>query len=391
MTLPDLSAVEQRVLGSLLEKQVTVPASYPLTLNSLRLACNQTSSREPVVDYDESLLDTTCQALKARGLVKVVWLGKGARTLKYHQLLDEVLALEPDERAILTVLLLRGPQSAGQLRTRTDRLHTFSDKDGVEVTLARLAERDDPLVRELPLQRGHQDCRWVHLLGEIPEMTRDDAPVSVDREVLLSAGAAARDAQVKAAFDAASQGPEAELDWLSAAALSELGRRADGRLVLDVGCGTGRIAAALTHAGVSACGIDFSVASVERAHELHPGVDVSVGNIGALLRPQFAAAWGGVVLWDVLGTFAPSELGAVFGEAARILDVDGWILVEVGVGARIMHVTKLNGCPVELDMAEHDQDDVLSALAKSGFVDVEWTRRSHTDGGERLIVFARKV
>src|SRR4051794_12674372 len=118
----DLSAVDQRVLGSLLEKQRTVPASYPMTLNALQTACNQTSSRDPVVDYDQTLLQETLRSLKDRGLVRIVWADRGPRTLKYHQLLDERLMLGDAERALLTVLLLRGAQAPGELRTRTERL-----------------------------------------------------------------------------------------------------------------------------------------------------------------------------------------------------------------------------------------------------------------------------
>ena len=111
--LPVLDAEEQRVLGSLLEKQTTVPASYPLTLNSLRTACNQSSSREPVTDYDEQTVERAGRRLKDRGLLRIVWSDTGRRTLKYHQVLDETLGLADDERALLTVLLLRGPQAPG--------------------------------------------------------------------------------------------------------------------------------------------------------------------------------------------------------------------------------------------------------------------------------------
>ena len=107
-----LDEVEQRVLGSLLEKQRTVPASYPLTLNALRSACNQTSSRDPVSDYDDQVLQDTLRGLKERGLVRIVWADRGPRTLKYHQTLDEALSLQPDERALMTVLLLRGAAGA---------------------------------------------------------------------------------------------------------------------------------------------------------------------------------------------------------------------------------------------------------------------------------------
>ncbi len=169
MSLPVLSAEEQRVLGCLLEKQRTVPASYPLSLNALRLACNQSNSRDPIVDYDERTIQDTARSLKDRHLLRLVWAGAGSRTVKYHQLLEEELALTAEQLAVITVLLLRGPQSPGELKTRTERLHAFADRSEVEACLAAMAAADPPLVRELPLQRG-RDPRWIHLLGPVPTM-----------------------------------------------------------------------------------------------------------------------------------------------------------------------------------------------------------------------------
>src|SRR3954464_519061 len=149
-----------------MEKQTTVPASYPLTGNALRAACNQTSNRDPVVDFDQQTVDQTARALKERGLLRIVWSDTGRRTLKYHQTLDERLGLEPDERALLTVLLLRGPQAPGELRTRTERMHPFTDRGEVEACLARVAARG--LVLVTPRQPGQHDPRWAHCLGEPP-------------------------------------------------------------------------------------------------------------------------------------------------------------------------------------------------------------------------------
>lgn len=180
--LPLLDPEDQRILGSLLEKQATVPATYPLTANALRSACNQTSNREPVVDLDQQTVERTAKALKDRGLLRIVWSDTGRRTLKYHQVLDEHLGLDPDERAILTVLLLRGAQAPGELRTRTERLHAFDDRGEVEACLHRMASRPQPLVRELERRPGQQDPRWVHLLGTAPESSTDrsDATASAD-------------------------------------------------------------------------------------------------------------------------------------------------------------------------------------------------------------------
>ena len=152
--LPVLAPEEQRILGSLLEKQTTVPATYPLTANALRSACNQTSNRDPVVDLDQETIERTARSLKERGLLRIVWSDTGRRVLKYHQILDEVLGLGPDERALLTVLLLRGEQAPGELRTRTERLHGFASRDDVEACLRRMAERPQPLVRRAGTATG---------------------------------------------------------------------------------------------------------------------------------------------------------------------------------------------------------------------------------------------
>ena len=146
--LPELDAMDQRVLGSLMEKQRTVPAAYPLTVTALRSACNQTSSRDPVVEYAAQDLENCLRELRHRGLVRVVHT-PGQRALKYHQLLTDVLELADDERALITVLLLRGPQTPGELRTRTERLHPYADRVAVEQVLQRLAHRDPALVLSL--------------------------------------------------------------------------------------------------------------------------------------------------------------------------------------------------------------------------------------------------
>jgi uncharacterized protein YceH (UPF0502 family) len=129
--LPVLDPVEQRVLGALLEKQRTVPDSYPLSLNGLRTACNQSTSRDPVVAYDEATLVDTLNRLRDRELVRFVK-PTGLRVVKYHQRLEEQLGLDGPAVALLTGLLLRGPQTPGELRPRTERLHAFADRDAVE-------------------------------------------------------------------------------------------------------------------------------------------------------------------------------------------------------------------------------------------------------------------
>jgi uncharacterized protein YceH (UPF0502 family) len=197
--LPVLDAAEQRVLGSLLEKEITVPASYPMTINSLRTACNQTSSREPIVDYDEELVHRTLRSLKDKDLVALTWQGAGSRVVKHAQTFAQRRSMPSDERALLTVLLLRGPQPAGALKARAERLHRFSDRAEVEACLARMAGGDTAMVRELPRQPGQQDSRWIHLLGPVERPEATAGPMPVDRESVLDAGPEARDDKVRSA------------------------------------------------------------------------------------------------------------------------------------------------------------------------------------------------
>ncbi|MEA5116935.1 MAG: DUF480 domain-containing protein, partial [Propionicimonas sp.] len=381
MSLPVLTTEEQRVLGCLLEKQRTVPASYPLTLNSLRLACNQTSSRDPVVDYSERTIQDVGRALKDKSLVRLVWAGAGSRVIKYHQLLDEVLAVAEDERALITVLLLRGPQAPGELRTRTERLHPFADRAAVETCLARLAARDEPLVRELPLQRGQQDRRWIHLLGPVDGADAPATAEPADLEAVLAEGAQARDARVLAAYEAAAGAySEAVLDeltekpfdiWL----LERIAAAADGP-VLDLGCGPGQIAAFLADQGVETHGVDASPAMVEQARANFPDLDFEVGRFHQVLRPRTAAAWGAIVAWYAFSHLAPSELAPVLRTVGATLCPDGLLAVALQVGGRVAHLDALFGIPVDLDVVQHDRDRVLAAFSAAGLVVDEWYVRS---------------
>jgi uncharacterized protein YceH (UPF0502 family) len=130
----NLSSTEVRVLGCLLEKQRTTPDAYPLSLNALRLACNQSTSREPVVDYDDAIVRDALHRLERRGLTRLAS-GAGSRATKYRHLLAEALPMEGGEQAIMCVLMLRGPQTPGELKQRTERMHAFGDLAGVHETL----------------------------------------------------------------------------------------------------------------------------------------------------------------------------------------------------------------------------------------------------------------
>ena len=160
----DLTAPQSRGLGCLMEKQATTPEAYPLTLKALTTACNQTSSRHPVVDYDTQLVETTSLALKGKGLLRVVHPVSGERATRYRHVADEALGLGDAERAVLSVLLLRGPQTAAELRTRTERQHVFASLEEVESTLAGLAGGGRPMATRLERQPGQKEPRWMQLL-----------------------------------------------------------------------------------------------------------------------------------------------------------------------------------------------------------------------------------
>ena len=163
-----LSDVEARVLGSLVEKQVTTPEYYPLTLNALTLACNQKNNRTPVTSYDESTVAHAIETLREKNLAYVFY-GSTSRVPKYKHVLPEVMHLSHPELALVCVLLLRGPQTTGELATRAFRLHEFSGLEEVEATLNGLINREpDPLVTRLPRQPGQKEARYAHLLsGEV--------------------------------------------------------------------------------------------------------------------------------------------------------------------------------------------------------------------------------
>jgi uncharacterized protein YceH (UPF0502 family) len=174
----NLSASETRVLGCMLEKQLTTPDIYPLTLNSLRLACNQSTNRDPVVEYDDAILREALHHLERRGFTRLAS-GRG-RAPKYRHLLAEALPIAGDEQAVMSVLMLRGPQTPGELKQRAERMHSFAELAAVHETLDRLIARG--LVACLERRPGQKEDRYAQLIEQDAE-GRDDAPV-VDPVVL---------------------------------------------------------------------------------------------------------------------------------------------------------------------------------------------------------------
>lgn len=169
----NLSAPELRVLGCLLEKQRTTPDAYPLSLNALRLACNQSTNRDPVVQYDDAVLRDALHRLERRGYSRLAS-GEGSRAPKYRHLLAEALPMAADEQAVMCVLILRGPQTPGELKQRTERMHAFADLAGVHETLHRLIGRE--LVAVLERRPGQKEERYVQLLGDDAEVPDVSAP-----------------------------------------------------------------------------------------------------------------------------------------------------------------------------------------------------------------------
>jgi uncharacterized protein len=183
----EVDAVEIRVLGCLIEKQRTTPDQYPLSLNALRLACNQTTNRDPVVEYDERMIKAALDRMAHRDWTRFAS-GAGSRALKYRHLLDEALGLSDPELAVLAVLMLRGPQTPGELKQRTERLYHFGSPADVVQTLDALAGRE--LVQRQGRRAGQKEERYVQLLGgaqaEEQEPEPVPPPVASDFEARLS-------------------------------------------------------------------------------------------------------------------------------------------------------------------------------------------------------------
>jgi uncharacterized protein YceH (UPF0502 family) len=184
-------APELRVLGALIEKRRTTPDQYPLSVNSLRLACNQSTNRDPVVDYDEHTVLDALERLGRRGWTRLAS-GAGSRSRKYRHLFDEALDLADDELSMLAVLMLRGPQTPGELKQRTDRMHPFADLAAVEDTLLRLIDRE--LAASLPRRPGQKEQRYVQLLDGGADESEDAGvlapgqPVAPDLVAPVAAG-----------------------------------------------------------------------------------------------------------------------------------------------------------------------------------------------------------
>jgi len=164
----ELTSEEGRVLGALVEKQLTTPQQYPLTENALIAACNQSTNRDPVVAYDVSTVRIAARSLREKGLLRMVH-RPGERSDKHRHLLDSSLTLSQGQMTLLAVLLLRGPQTLAELRARSERMHAFATLAQVQVALDALTDRDDPLVARLERQPGRKEVRYGQLLVEVEQ------------------------------------------------------------------------------------------------------------------------------------------------------------------------------------------------------------------------------
>lgn len=200
-----LTPEELRVVACLVEKQLTTPDSYPLTENSVVAACNQLSNRNPIVEYDHNAVRVTLTALRERGLARVIHT-PGARVPKHRHILDDALGLSQGEVSLVAVLALRGPQTVGELRTRTERMHEFASLSEVEEVLAGLATRDEPLVVRLERQPGQKEARYAQLLAGPPDAATATATAAASPSASAGAG-------YDAPLDAPASSADTHSDW----------------------------------------------------------------------------------------------------------------------------------------------------------------------------------
>jgi uncharacterized protein YceH (UPF0502 family) len=175
ITIPLLDDTELRVLGALMEKCKTTPDYYPMTLNGLTTACNQKTSRKPVVEYDEETVILALDALKKRGLISTAT-GGSSRAVKYKHNFAIVFPVVPAEVAVICLLILRGAQTPGEINTNSGRLYEFETLDEVQEVLEKLSHPEMPFVQQLPKRAGQKEMRYVHLLGGTPIIADDDEP-----------------------------------------------------------------------------------------------------------------------------------------------------------------------------------------------------------------------
>lgn len=181
-SIPLLAPLEARMIGAMIEKALATPQNYPLSVNALMTACNQTTNRDPLTHYSEGEILDILPHLKERGLLRFVHPTSGRGVTKYRQVIHEVLGLEDSDIALLSVLLVRGPQTSGELRSRTERLYSFDSASEVEQRLSEMTTPDgEPLTQRLGREAGHREARWIQLLSPDQGLDRATGPPSAPR------------------------------------------------------------------------------------------------------------------------------------------------------------------------------------------------------------------
>lgn len=399
----ELDEVEQRVVGCLLEKERTVPDTYPMTVNGLRTGCNQSSGRSPVTNLTESDVIAALDRLRPRGLTRVIHPSHGARQPKYRQVIDEVLGLDAGARAIITLLLLRGPQTPGELRSRSERLHDFADLTEVDSALRGLAGRADPLVRELPRRSGQKEARWIHLLGPVAVEAADEAAppgaATSPTEAVLAAGGEARDQRVLEGYAAAAGAYAATFvdelagkpfdRWL----LERVADLVDGGPLADVGCGPGHVTAHLAMAGADAHGFDLVPAMVDEARRRFPEVPFEVADLRDLPAPITGDGWAGITAWYSFVHLAGSELPQAISALTRRLRPGGWLVAAMHEGDDRRDPDELWGVPVSMSFTFHRRPAVTDAMQAAGLDEIEWFVRGPIppETTDRLYVLGRRA
>jgi hypothetical protein len=291
---------------------------------------------------------------------------------------------------VITLLLLRGAQTPGELRSRSDRLHPFSSLGEVEQALASLAARDEALVEELDRRPGQKEQRWVHRLGPASEAHPSSATTTAAdaTQAVLRDGSGARDDRVASAYTAVAEAYADELldeldrkpfdRWL----LERLADLADGGPVADVGCGPGQVTAHLALAGADATGFDLAPGMVAEARRRFPELRFEVADLRALSAPPGGGGWSVITAWYALVHLAASEVPEAVTALAGALRAGGWLAIAVHEGAELRHVTELFGATTELDFTLHRRSAVVTAFEAAGLVDLEWYVRNPSSATE---------
>jgi len=326
----DLTDVEARVVGSLIEKSMTTPDNYPLSTNALVAACNQKSSRSPVLSLAESEVDAALLSLRERGMARSLR-PTGSRAWKHRHVLHEALPFDDSELALIAVLLLRGAQAPGELKTRTERLHHFADVAEVEMCLASLADREEALVRNLGRGSGQSQDRWVQLLTEATPENLSDAPAVPQTRRRVSSAQPQRVEQFRLLHESGMFVMPNPWDRGSARILAEAGFPALATSSAGHGRSIGKDDQEVTRDEMVEHVADLAeiltVPLNADSERLYPTDDGGIGRTVALLAEAGAAGCSIEDYDPATGTIDPIDVaGAAVAEAARACAAHGVVL-----------------------------------------------------------------